>query len=1012
MLDFIEPLFIMFLNMGITGSYIILATILIRLILKKAPKIFSYCLWAVAGLRLICPFSFSSVISVFNLISPRLIKAGNGTFTSYVPQDIGAMAVPEISTGIPAADAVINPALPVAEIGESVNPIQIITAVASSVWAIGIIAMAIYGVISIVKVYKRIEFAIKYDGNIFECDRVRSPFVFGIFKPKIYLPCGMDARQREYVILHEKNHIRRLDHITKLVSFAILMLHWYNPLVWLGYTLMVRDMEMSCDEKVLKGFTEEEKKSYGLTLVAIGANRRFAAAAPLSFGENVVEKRIVNVLKFRKPRAIAVILCVIVCVAVAAVCLTNADNDGYGSGTQLKIEKFIEDDWNKRVAGNDYYEYETAIAGVNIVQIDGENNIVYGWQRLYHFNIDYQSILNYKNLLKEHDSGTAFPFKAELDNKGNVISVESIEGDIPEFLGSEGLCDLSVFRRVKDKAEKEYEKLSRSIKSYKIENLSIAYSAAINIFEGFEVTDGEIVVDQLNKPILVLKIKNTARNGKYLVDDAFSLTLNGKEIEVKHPAKGDLTVLPEGVNGHVEVLWFGDLSMFVDDITEGEYQVTMSAVNAEYKDRVFEPFVSFRVNDLRQKRPTLSLDKLAPESNEPINAKISGVDYGTINYYQNGYTVIPLSKNEIKDIVKSFNKLKFIEDYEAGDAKWSDSVYVSLWGDNGKRYEFTVFSNGWVLDSRGNHNYCENTQEIHGLLCEILTKHGAVIEETKYNSDVPHTELASVVGTTSKNRFPSFATIKAAGNNNTSYTKAVIKNQKLNSPDELGLELIGIKVENRQFIATFANKNTDEYIIISTDYEMDKRSGNEWQSAVVKTEYESYGSEFVLPNSFAMFGFPVYKFYSGIENGHYRMSFPASKATGVELAEIKASYNISIEFDVEVREVTYAQNYAERMGAPVSMKVTAPTTGTEFFKTCFTDKEMREAAKIYNEISWKPGDNYINENNYYIVEIITGNNLYYIFAVGEDGVYDMSSDDLTLVLVTANEMYRYISSIW
>ena len=250
MFDFLEQTFISFFNMSLTGSYIILAIILIRQLLQKAPKIFSYALWSIAGLRLIFPFSFSSVLSIFNLFSMpvQTASSGNVTVNNFVPDDIGMMKTPEISTGIKAADTVINPFLPVPEITDSVNPMQVITAVASVLWAAGIIAMAVYGFVSLVKVKKRVEFATKLDGNIFECEKVRSPFVFGILKPKIYLPCGMDEKQREFVILHEKNHIRRLDHITRLVSFAVLMLHWYNPLVWVGFNLMVRDMEMSCEK--------------------------------------------------------------------------------------------------------------------------------------------------------------------------------------------------------------------------------------------------------------------------------------------------------------------------------------------------------------------------------------------------------------------------------------------------------------------------------------------------------------------------------------------------------------------------------------------------------------------------------------------------------------------------------------------------------------------------------------------------------------------------------------------
>ena len=169
MIDFIEQTFITFLNMSLTGSYIIVAIMLFRLLIKKAPKNFSYCLWAIAGARLLFKFSFSSVLSIFNLFSvPAETSSLSGaTVNNYVPDDIGLLPVPKISTGIPAADTIINPILPEADVTASINPMQIVITVASIIWIIGMVAMAIYGVISFIRVHKDIEFATKIDSNIF-----------------------------------------------------------------------------------------------------------------------------------------------------------------------------------------------------------------------------------------------------------------------------------------------------------------------------------------------------------------------------------------------------------------------------------------------------------------------------------------------------------------------------------------------------------------------------------------------------------------------------------------------------------------------------------------------------------------------------------------------------------------------------------------------------------------------------------------------------------------------------
>ena len=273
----LENVFITVLNMSITGSYIIAAILLLRLILKKAPKIFSYSLWAIAGLRLLCPFSFSSIISIFNFISPPAAESSvaGTTANGYIPQDIGMMLIPEVNTGIPAADTVINTVLPSAQPTASINPMQILMTAACLIWVAGIIAMSVYGIVSVIKIRNHIKFATKFRDNIFECDAIRSPFVFGVIRPRIYLPCGMSENQLEYVLMHEKNHIRRFDHITRIIAFIILILHWFNPFVWIGYTLAIHDMEMSCDENVLKKLGVEAKKAYSeVTAVLDNAVKR------------------------------------------------------------------------------------------------------------------------------------------------------------------------------------------------------------------------------------------------------------------------------------------------------------------------------------------------------------------------------------------------------------------------------------------------------------------------------------------------------------------------------------------------------------------------------------------------------------------------------------------------------------------------------------------------------------------------------------------------------------------
>ncbi|MBQ8015456.1 MAG: hypothetical protein IJ264_04640, partial [Clostridia bacterium] len=533
MLDFIEQVFNTFINMSITGAYIIIAVILVRLLLRKAPKIFSYILWIIPALRLILPFSFSSVFSVFNLFSAPAESTAINSVSShnYVPENIGMMPVPEISTGISSADNVINPVLPAAEIGASVNPMQIIMTVLSLIWLSGIFCMAVYGIISFIKIKKRTEFATKLDGNVFECEKVRSAFAIGILKPRIYLPCGMDEKSRAYVILHEQTHIKRFDHIIKLFAFVILALHWYNPLVWIAFNLMTRDMEMSCDEKVLKTLGEQDKKAYGLTLVAIGANRRFLAAAPLSFGENGVEERVVNILKFKKPKVAAIVLCSVLCIGAAIVCLTNAanGNDKYKQWEE-KIEAYIEN-------GNG------AVAGVEIVEMT-DDNTAYCWMQVRSADYSYSDWLDgsfeadnelfrtkVEQVFNENDPLVFEPdavpvmLKAKFNDSLVVTEVETIYDEVPVDMGDKTEYAEIIWNKIVNKSEEKFKNAYGG--RYKLERVLFT-SNSNEIFENLYPISFELV-EYMGNPVFVMKITNTMQAYNtlqipyYRIDGNFSM---------------------------------------------------------------------------------------------------------------------------------------------------------------------------------------------------------------------------------------------------------------------------------------------------------------------------------------------------------------------------------------------------------------------------------------------------------------------------------------------------------
>lgn len=284
-------LFLKILNMSIISSYVILFIILIRLFLKKLPKIFSYGLWSVGFLRLIFPFSFESIYSLISINSKT------------IPNDIIYKTTPEINSGIKAVDTVINRVLPPAlNLEASVNPIEIWIGIGALIWLAGILLLVIYSIISTLKISKKLKSAELLYDHIYTGKSIETPFVFGLFRPRVYLPISLTEDERSYIIKHEETHIKRKDHIVKFIAFMITSIHWFNPLVWLAFYLMGEDMELSCDESVIKEMGYEIKKDYSNSLLSLSVGRKIIGASPIAFGENNTKGRIKNVLNYRRPK--------------------------------------------------------------------------------------------------------------------------------------------------------------------------------------------------------------------------------------------------------------------------------------------------------------------------------------------------------------------------------------------------------------------------------------------------------------------------------------------------------------------------------------------------------------------------------------------------------------------------------------------------------------------------------------------------------------------------------------
>ncbi len=309
-----EDLFISFLNMSLTASYVIAVIILARLFLKKAPKAISYILWAVAGFRLAFPFSFESVFSLIPFkahpIPQTAALGGNVSFSSSAGAALRAIG-DAANGGLGTVTVYLGKTADGYPVTTKAYHSQVWLSFGSYLWVIGIAALLVYGVVSIVLLNCRLRGAVLTERNIYEAENLKTPFVLGFIRPRIYIPSGLSPEEKSYIILHEQTHIKRLDHVVKLAAFLILCVHWFNPFVWAAFLLMSADMEMSCDEKVLKKMGSKIKQAYSTSLLSLAAGRSFINGSPLAFGEGNIKGRIKNVLNFKKTAAWVIIVSIL-----------------------------------------------------------------------------------------------------------------------------------------------------------------------------------------------------------------------------------------------------------------------------------------------------------------------------------------------------------------------------------------------------------------------------------------------------------------------------------------------------------------------------------------------------------------------------------------------------------------------------------------------------------------------------------------------------------------------------
>ncbi|MBR4072282.1 MAG: hypothetical protein IKK26_06990, partial [Clostridia bacterium] len=339
--------FLTVFNLSITASWMVVAVLLCRIIFRKAPKNLFCILWLLVGLRLALPFSIESVFS--------LIPSAQT-----IPPEIVYQASPEIQTGFGPINDVINPILNenfAATPQYSANPIQILIGVASYIWIIGTALVIIYGIISYTVLKIKVRDAVPAENNIRLSEKVSTPFILGFINPKIYIPVNMDENNLQYILAHEKAHIKRCDHLIKPIGFALLAVYWFNPVMWLAYIFLCRDIELACDEKVVRDFAADEKARYASALLDCSISRKYITACPLAFGEVGVKQRIKNALNYKKPMLWIIIAAVISAIIITVCFMTNPKNEESPHSDSFTEESTTENDpeiylnWDMREIG-------------------------------------------------------------------------------------------------------------------------------------------------------------------------------------------------------------------------------------------------------------------------------------------------------------------------------------------------------------------------------------------------------------------------------------------------------------------------------------------------------------------------------------------------------------------------------------------------------------------------------------------------------------------------------------
>lgn len=479
--------FMKLLNMSISAGWLILAVVTLRLVLRRAPKNFRCVLWALVAFRLVCPFSFESALS--------LMPSGDT-----IPAEIVYERQPNVDTGIEPVDQIVNPVVEYSFTPSeltSVNPIQIALELGGWLWLVGMALMLCYALISYLRLCRQTRASVRIKDNVYISDNTTSPFVLGIIRPRIILPSGLDSEQLEPVVSHERAHIKRLDHCWKALGFAVLALHWINPLVWAAYILFCRDIELACDEKVIVAMDSEGKKAYSHALLSCSVHPGKMLVCPLAFGEVSVKQRIKAVLKYKKAPLWFAALAVAACVIIAVCFMTDPkgpkafEPEDFHDLEQAELyseygDPVVTDARKLRTLEEKLSAAEPMEASpacpfemrLELKRSDGTEGFVQlasdGCEVYYSDGVYYDYGINKTGSVLSEFGFKPFHYDRELDEQGNVIRVIQYDWFTPiaikEYSYEGGLLATTTHRNGKGELlgmqEHEYDEQGRKVKEY------------------------------------------------------------------------------------------------------------------------------------------------------------------------------------------------------------------------------------------------------------------------------------------------------------------------------------------------------------------------------------------------------------------------------------------------------------------------------------------------------------------------------------------------------------------